>query len=338
MLDQNSQLSKFAKEALFQVLLHILVLIFYAIDRDNPGIELWETIFFLNLAFWAATINYILLPRFFYAKKYLSFAVLLLLAVALALCMEEFVLEKIFFPDTRGKGFPGVFLTLLNILPVIAILVGLKFAWDAFRKQQEVEKLKLAVKESELQYLKSQINPHFLFNNLNNLYAYAIENNPKTPAIILELSNVLRYFLYDCKARYVSLGKEIEQLKNFIRISEMQVEDRGSITYSFEQLDESLEIAPLILVVFIENAFKHSTASMTDNIELSVKASMEAEGILHFSCTNSYSEESNLRDLPGGIGLENVRKRLDLLYPGKFKLDIQKRDMKFHVKLIIDLR
>lgn len=109
------------------------------------------------------------------------------------------------------------------------------------------------VAESRMQFLKSQINPHFLFNNLNNLYAYALENSPKTPKIILELSALLRYMLYDCQADYVPLAKEIKCLNDFINLQELQIENRGTIEFNISGKAENQLVAPLILIVFIEN-------------------------------------------------------------------------------------
>ncbi|MEL6868001.1 MAG: histidine kinase, partial [Bacteroidota bacterium] len=179
--------------------------------------------------------------------------------------------------------------------------------------------------------------PHFLFNNLNNLYAYAIENSPKTPEIILELSGFLRYMLYECRAAYVPLNREVEQMENFIRLNEMQVEERGEINFSSENIQSTYQIAPLILIVFIENAFKHSTASQRNQIEITVRLSLSPNGLLNFSCSNSYREQSNTEQLSKGIGLENVRKRLALIYPNAHQLDIQKTDQRYQVQLSIDL-
>lgn len=327
-----------AKEIAFQVVLHLLVFSFYAIDRKNPQIEESEVVFFINLAVVAFVINYIFLPRFFYKKKYLTFALAVVGIIAFTLVMEELVLEQIYFPATRGTTFPGVFYTLLSILPVVTILVGFHFGWDAFRKERELEELQGAIKESELQFLKSQINPHFLFNNLNNLYAHAIENSPKTPDIILELSAVLRYMLYDCKAEYVPLSKEMEHIGNFMKISELQIEERGSVRLTVEDIEERYQIAPLLLIVFIENAFKHSTASQTDNISIEVDIRVLKGGVLKFSCVNSYHPQSNIDSLSSGIGLENVKKRLDLLYPQAHELVINKTADRFEVILTLQLK
>ncbi|MFT5167548.1 MAG: two-component system LytT family sensor kinase [Saprospiraceae bacterium] len=326
-----------SKEVVFQLVLHLLVFSFFSFDKNHPQIEFSQVIFFLNYACAVFIINYFLLPRFFYQKKYLQFFTYVLLVIAGVILIEELVIERIYFPDTKGKHFPGVFFSLLDVLPVITILSGFKFAWDALGKQREVDELKATIKESELQFLKSQINPHFLFNNLNNLYSYAIENSPKTPEIILELSGVLRYMLYECKEQYVSFAKEVEQLENFINLNEMQIEERGEVHFLAQNIQTGFQIAPLILIVFIENAFKHSTASQTDKIKIDVDLKLSDAGILNFVCKNSFQELSNTDNLSHGIGLENVKKRLQLIYPGAYQLDIEKSKTYYEVQLSIDL-
>jgi len=191
--------------------------------------------------------------------------------------------------------------------------------------------------ESEMQFLKSQINPHFLFNNLNNLYSYAIEQSPKTPEIILELSGLLRYMLYECKEDFVPLTKEVEKLENFINLSEMQIEERGQVNFSTQNIQSNYQIAPLILIVFIENAFKHSTASQADNIEIDVNLELLETGELEFVCKNSFLLQSNTDSLSNGIGLENVKKRLELIYPNAYQINIQNNNNIYKVSLKIDL-
>jgi hypothetical protein len=325
------------KEWLFQIVLHVLVFIFYSFDRNNPQIEMYQVAFFLNYAVATFVISYGLLPIFFYSKKYIEFFIAVILVIAGVIMIEELVIEKIYFPDTRGTRFPGVFYSLLDVLPVITILAGFKFGWDVMGKQREVDQLKNAIKESELQFLKSQINPHFLFNNLNNLYSYAIENSPKTPEIILELSGLLRYMLYECKERYVPLSKEVEQLENFISLNEMQIEERGEVSFTSKNIKPGFKIAPLILIVFIENAFKHSTASQSDKIIIDVKLELFDNGILEFVCINSHQVQSNTESLAKGIGLENVKKRLQLIYPDAHKLSIRRKEDQYSVGLSINL-
>ena len=157
------------KEVFFQVLLHIVLFLFYTFDKHQPEIEGFKIVAFITYAVGALIINYVLLPHFFYKKNYVSFFLGSIVVITSIILVEELVLERIFYPDTRGKHFPGIIYSLLDVMPVVTILVGFKFAWDASIKQREVEELRTSAKESELQFLKSEIKPHFLFNNLNNL-------------------------------------------------------------------------------------------------------------------------------------------------------------------------
>lgn len=323
-------------EGLFQFVLLSVVFIFYSVSRRHPEIEFYEMVFFLNYAIASYIIMYGLLPTFLYKKRYIRFILASLLLIASVIIIEEAVLEQIFFPDTRGKGFPGVFDNLASCMPTITILTGFKFAWDALLKQSQVDQLRDAVIESELQFLKTQINPHFLFNNLNNLYSYSLENSPKTPQIILELSSFMRYMLYECQAEYVDLEKEIEQLKNYINLSRLQCEEQARITFK-SKINGNYQIAPLILHVFIENAFKHSLSSQSQGISITINLFVGEDGVLRFECQNTFAKESNTQNLSRGIGLENVRKRLQLLYPSTHNLDVSKAGNIFNVHLWMDL-
>lgn len=330
------------KEILFQILLLAMVFVFYAFDREKGHTQIQcsrsDLAFFLNYAVAAYIINYWFQPKYLYRKKYWQFAVGVLAVVTLSILVEELVLEQIYYPDTRGSRFPGVFFSLMGVMPTITILAGFKFAWDALTKQRQLEKLEMAVKESELQFLKSQINPHFLFNNLNNLYSYALEQSPKTPDIILELSGLLRYMLYECKAQYVPLQKEVEQLENFVNLSRLQMEGRGEVHFNAIIEDSTFKVAPLVLSVFVENAFKHSLSSVGEDIEIEIELVVNKEGMLKFTCKNTFAEQSNTDDLSKGIGLENVKKRLGILYPNAYQLDIKVQNSTYGVALTIDLQ
>lgn len=335
-LDHN--VSKSLWEVPFQIVLHVLVFIFYSFDSDQPQIQQHHIAFFLNYALAVFIINYVLLPRFLYQRRYWQFFLTFFLLIAAVITMEEQVLEKIYFPDTRGRRFQGIFYGLLDVLPVIIILSGFKFAWDLIRKQGEFERLKNSMRESELRFLKSQLNPHFLFNHLNNLYSYALENSPKTPVIILELSSVLRYMLYGSKEKFVPLENELKQLENFVKLNELQIEERGDIRFSPPELNgHGLRIAPLILMVFVENAFKHSMASQDDNIKINIKIELADNGTLNFICENSYQSNANKDSLSKGIGLQNVKKRLELIYPGAYNLQIEDLSDWYSVRLTLSL-
>jgi sensor histidine kinase YesM len=325
------------KEVGFIVALNVVVFIFYAFDKQIPGIEWDQLIFFMNFAVAALFINYFLLPKFLYRNRLAAFTIGVIITVFSVILIEELVLEQIFYPDTRGRRFSNIFYNLLNTLPTLTILTGFKFAWDALLRQKEVNELKGAIKENELQFLKSQINPHFLFNNLNNLYSYAVEKSPKTPELILGLSSLLRYFLYECKTQFVPLEKELGQLKNFVELNQLHIEGRGDVDLIIQNNSQNKKIAPLILMVFIENAFKHSASSVTEEIEIKIVISVGNDGQLVFKCSNNFKSESNLGNLSSGIGLTNVKKRLNLIYPNNHSLDINTENSTYVVNLKLDL-
>ncbi len=334
--------SKTAKrEWIFQIIMHLLVFHFVIMDHERGelvyDLQWFQPIFFLNYVWANLLISYVFVPNYFYKKKYLQFALLTVLVVIGVILMEEFVLETIFFPLTRGADFNGLLLSSGEVLSVLVALAGMKIAWDAIHRQRELDELRVTAKESELSFLNSQINPHFLFNNLNNLYSYSVEQSPKTPEIILGLSGVLRYMLYECREATVPLTKEIEHLQNFIQLYELQIEERGSVDFTTENIEESYRIAPLILNVFVENAFKHSQSGQSDQIKISVSITVDPNGMLSFICKNNYQPEEFAVKQEKGIGLANVKKRLQLLYPDQHELVIDHSEREFFVSLKIQL-
>ncbi len=326
------------RELVFQVVLHLVLFIFFCLERKTEfSISLSKGVYFFTYAVIAGIINYHLLPRYLYCKNYKVFIIGIILLLLLAIGMEELVLEQIFYPDTRGQKFPGFIFTLIEILPLLTIFTGFKFAWDANEKNKELLELKETVKEDELKYLRSQINPHFLFNHLNNIYSFAVEESKKTPDIILRLASVLRYMLYDCKADKVPLYKEIGHLQDYITLNELTIEGRGKVAYQIPMVDDGLFIAPLILNVFVENAFKHSSNSQSEDIDIRINLIL-VDDVLTFECSNSFLLSSNDQGLNKGIGLDNVRKRLDIIYPNKHALSIESKERLFNVRLRIDLK
>jgi len=322
------------KELLFQLFIWLLLIVLIAFDKRHPHFH-WDEFYFMsNYFLMALLINYFLLPRFYYKRKYVIFSLGFILVCCLSVIIEEFVLEKIFYPLSRGESF-DIGRSMLDVLPLILILVASKFVWDATESQNKLEQLNRRIAESKLEYLKQQINPHFLFNNLNNLYSYAIENSPKTPEIILELSTILRYMLYDCKENSVSLKKELLHLNSFIKLSELQVEGKGIVDYKTD-VDEDFYIAPMILIVFVENAFKYSLASQSKDIQIHIAIQVK-DGLLNFFCENSFDENINLTNIAGGIGLENVQSRLKLLYPNNYQLKTIRKQKLYTVELEINL-
>jgi len=332
----NQVLKRLNKEFLFIGIFILLLFLLDIFDKNEPGLQWHKIAYKLNYTVAALFVSYFLLPRYFYAKKYGAFLIGFLIIWVTVVLIDEYVVEWLFYRDSPRYERVLFFMTLIDSLPTILLIIGFKFAWDAIQKQQNIETLKRMVAESELQFLNSQINPHFLFNNLNTLYAYALDNSPKTPEIIVQLSSILRYMLYDCKNKTVPLDKEIENLKNYVQLNEFQLIVKGDVTFSVNGSPKQLNIAPLILIVFVENAFKHTHTSLLNNIKINISVKID-HNTLYFYCENNYSEDSNADVLANGIGLKNVKGRLDLNYRGRYKLDIARKNNWYKVFLKIEL-
>jgi hypothetical protein len=225
-------------------------------------------------------------------------------------------------------------LKLFGIL-LLALTFGsaLKLTRDSFIVSRER-------KEAELQLLKAQLNPHFLFNTLNNLYGLSVIKSDKLPALMLKLSDLLRYSLYDTKDELVPLKKDIEYLENYVSLEQIRLEDQTEIKFTKQGALDSKYIVPMLLIVFVENAFKHLSDSKAGKSQVSVDISV-VENEFNFSCINTVSGKevitNNLEKGKSGIGLDNAGKRLELMYPGRYKLEVKREETFFEVNLKLKL-
>lgn len=213
-------------------------------------------------------------------------------------------------------------------------LIFLSFVWILYRfidNQQELEIAKKEHIEMELKFLKSQIDPHVLFNNLNTIYSYALEKPKEVPDMILMLSDNLKYVLYESNSNKVNLEKEIHFIDNYIDFQKVRVEGVNQINYIKDIDANDYNIAPLLLITVIENAFKHSNLNSEISILIRVK-----NGILELVCKNGYTVE-NTKPNDLNIGLKNLEKRLQLLYGDMFELKVKKAK-KFNVYLKLNLK
>lgn len=187
---------------------------------------------------------------------------------------------------------------------------------------------------AELQLLKAQIHPHFLFNTLNNIYSFSLDQSPKTPGLILKLSSLLNYMLYDCKTEEVRLEKEVEILKNYIGLERERYGNKIEISWSVEGDTKDKFISPLLMLPFLENAFKHGTSEQIEKAWLGVDISVTND-ILKCKITNSKNEYRLYNH--NGIGINNVKKRLEFIYPEKHELKINDEGDFFVVSLMVNL-
>ncbi|PYF76008.1 sensor histidine kinase [Pedobacter nutrimenti] len=230
--------------------------------------------------------------------------------------ITEFILKSVF-----TSGF------------FIVISALIKLAVDWFGNERVQRKLESEKKDMELQFLKSQLNPHFLFNSLNNIYSLAYQKSDKTADAVLKLSEIMRYMIYESNDSWVSLSKEIEYVKSFIELQKLRFKDGAAVELTLNGEIDDQKIVPLILISFVENAFKHGVANDKDNpIKINIIANQK---ILHFSITNKKNKQN--KDEMGGVGLNNVERRLQLLYPERYKLNIVNSDTHYTSELMLDI-
>src|SRR5579863_3535501 len=269
-------------------------------------------------------LNYLyLMPKFLDRKKYRYYALSLVLAIIVfGLTKYEVGLyfNTLILFSGKSTTFVSYFIgAALTSIFFLFLSTALKFSVDWFlneRIQRDLENQRLS---AELAFLKSQINPHFLFNSLNSIYSLAYQRSETTPEAILKLSEIMRYMLYECNDNKVELAKELQYLQNYIDLQKIRFGNKAFVEFKITGEVGAQKIVPLLLIAFIENAFKHGVAN---DPSMPIRLFINLDGAnLHFYTENK--KHMNNRDIEGGIGLQNVKRRLDLLYTGKYKLDIQ---------------
>jgi len=225
----------------------------------------------------------------------------------------------------------------LSSLPVIAgfaVMIKLIKRW--WLKQKQTEQLFHEKTKAELQLLKAQVHPHFLFNTLNNIYYFTLSGSPKAPEMINKLSGLLHYILNECNQPLIPLQKEINMVRDYMALEKIRYGEMNMTIGIQEEGSEKL-IAPLLLIPFVENSFKHGTSKMLAHPWVKLQVIIE-NNMLHFSVANSRPPEAETQLKKGNIGLKNVKKRLELLYPGTHELNIVSKPESFFVYLKVQLQ
>ncbi|MCJ0742776.1 sensor histidine kinase [Pedobacter montanisoli] len=352
-LNTSDPKKRIIQHIIFWISVWIFTSILFGYQKQTVSMALKHNLILLPVhMLYFYTIAYFIIPRYLFTKKYLQFFLILLLFVAamplVSRLLDIFVVEpslnkylidnKIYnWEKVRGtklERFTNV-LYYINAFKSVNLIVwfaiALKFFNLWYKRQQ-------AALQAELNLLKAQIHPHFLFNTLNNLYAHTLSNSPKSPEIVLGLSDILRYMLYECNAEHVKLKKDIEILDSYILIEKMRYEDRLEFNFTKEGDLDHYEIAPLLMLPLVENAFKYGANEKVGqawiNMELSVNDNLLKFKIMNGKVTH-VTKKDNLG--VGHIGLQNVHKRLQLIYPNAHQLKIIDEEELFAVILTIDL-
>lgn len=309
-----------------------------AAGRERFMIMGWFTQLLTLLYFYY---NYsLLVPRFLLRKKIGAYILMLILGlvamsmvnVLFAIATGRLIEHHHPFNFWRTATFPVYPALLAFALSSATRIIMEYFKNERQKKEMEAEKL-----SAELAFLKSQVNPHFLFNTLNNICSLARKKSDNTENAIIKLSQIMRYMLQDSKDESVCLDQEAEYLRNYIDLQRMRISDKVKVTFSVEGHPEQISIAPLLLIPFVENAFKHGI-SYLDEAEISITLMAFPEE-LHFKVINRIAKlVKELPDPGSGIGLKNVKRRLELLYPGKHQLIISESDNQYEIGLVINLK
>ncbi len=283
---------------------------------------------------------YVLIPKYLANKKGGFYFLFFILLVVVVTPIENFLIytKSANVPEMRAQLLSTLNLKFVSNFFIIGTSTLVKITLDWLRSQREKQELETKTMQSELRFLKSQINPHFLFNTLNSLYALTLKKSDKAPDIVLKLSEMMRYMLYECNEPFVLLSKEVLYIRNYLDLEKLRQGDKIDIDFTVEGNISDQRIAPLMFMSFIENCFKHGLGNHISpgfvRITFTVEGS-EMKAVIENSKPQSMPK--NLHPRSGGIGLVNVRRRLELLYPDRYSLEILDTPNSYAVHLDISL-
>jgi len=341
----------------YKILLHILywivVVIFLTLFFGHFNRDSYNTIFYVCLQLPVVilttyAINYWLVPRFLFRKKYFTFFYLLIAAIVVSLWMNSLLSIFTFITiwEFDMTSMPGttfdLFFISAGMYLVVLIGVAIHFVKETFNQQEEKHLMlerqistELQLKETRLKMLQHQLHPHTLFNSLNLIYGHSLKKSDLTPDLVIHLSNMLDYMLYRCDEERVLLEKEINFLKDYIALEQNKFIDLN-LDISWPKFQNEFLIAPLILLPFIENCFKHVKHTSHKQPFIKIKSEI-IETHLIFKTSNSYNIESRKTDIKG-IGIKNVQERLAILYENNFDLKIGSTNGVYstQLKLLLD--
>ena len=320
---------------------------FFSYNSSDANFVTWFSTFLLPVTMITTYfLVYYLIPKYLLLKKYALFALYSIYTIILStwLILMTIFTGLLFLSNLQIDEMPPmsrnyVFILILVYLIVLLVsfvnLLNHNFQTESKNKelQNKILETQLQLKDQELQYLKKQIHPHFLFNTLNTIYGFALKQSINTPDIILKLSNLLDYILYQVNKPRVSLEEEIMHLKEYIALEQMRFQDTLKVSFRTENIDHKKMIPPMLLIPFVENAFKHGNL-IDGYLRVDIKIILDNDS-LRLEIRNTVKSEDDPLKKPG-IGLENIKKRLDLIYPKKYKLIVKTEGDWFLVDLLID--
>ncbi len=288
---------------------------------------------------------YLLIPRFLLQNKPIQFfiwtSIIITIAGAINWSFAVFIENPFLYPnDDFGPfwNFKKIMKSATYIYPVVVVCSLIKIFKSWYRNQQVAQQFEQEKLSAELKFLKAQVHPHFLFNTLNNLYALTLKRSSKAPEIVLKLSDLLNYMLYECNTERVPLNKELELVENYVELEKLRYGERLDVSLNVN-VEGNTQIVPMLILPFIENCFKHGVSGETDNSWVSIDITVK-DNLLTLKVDNSKSNEETKdeREYREGIGLKNVKRRLELLYGGGYDLKIMDTKESYLVILKVELK
>jgi len=293
-------------------------------------------------------ILYFILPRYLLkTKNWIITTGLLVLYVCLIAFVNYFNFVFSFYLSTRTTYFDSMptmdFIIpvwirhiLINYPTIVGLALAIKLLKNWYLKQQETVQLAREKINAELQLLKAQVHPHFLFNTLNNIYSFILNGSPRAPEMIKKLSTLLNYILNECDRPLVPLSKELSLIRDYMELERIRYGDKLSMNMHIQGSASGKMISPLLLIPFVENSFKHGTSRMLTHPWVNLDIAIDDKS-LNFKISNNKPEQRTELVNKKGIGLNNVKKRLQLLYPGNHSLFITENEMSYDVTMKISL-
>lgn len=332
--------------SLFWIVVWFFYRYFFSYNSDDRAYVVWFSSFLLPLTMAVTYVMvYVLIPRFLLKKEYKefiknSFYLLVVTTYIITLILYGFLYlyldMKISMMPPMSKNFTFILILVMLVVGAVSSLTILNQNFKTISRNKELQNKILAaqleLKDQELHYLKSQIHPHFLFNTLNTIYGMAIKQSEQTPELILRLSNLLDYILYQISKPRVALKEEILHIEEYLELERIRFKDTLLVSLNYGDIGGNIEIAPMLLIPFVENAFKHG--SIIDGyLKIDIDAKVEKDR-LFFCISNTTLNFGNSSE--SGIGLDNTIKRLDLHYADNYELSREIENNIFEVKLVIN--
>ncbi|WP_339755552.1 sensor histidine kinase [uncultured Winogradskyella sp.] len=323
-------------------LAYVILLFIFAKGKSPITVDYAYTVTFLSALAIPVVINfYVLIPKFLKQEKYLIYFAAFIINLLVFALLSSWLLQPILdtlFPDYFFVSYlskPNILL-VFSIFLVATTLFKLAEDWFYFNtNENKILRLKNLQIETQLSALRAQINPHFLFNSLNVIYALALDKKEGTTKAIVQLSDILRYVIYDSDTERVTLKNEIELLKNYIPFQNHRVETPNATNLEVDVKDLQFKIYPMLLLPLLENSYKHGIIAGETKTPIHIKL-FQNENQFKFTITNAnLNTKNNLDDKHSGVGIENLRNNLNLVYPSKHQFTVEETKDIFKVKLII---